>query len=551
MSDRGPEHLPEGREAPPPGVRTMATVRWSLVALMALAAAGAWVYWADVRVKPAHAAVAYQCPMHPSVIQNQAGDCPICGMSLVLIEPGAKKVAALAAAAAGPGKYWCPMHPEVHSDDPEARCEKCGGMKLVPREPAVRPPPGPGKYWCPMHPEVHSDDPEARCEKCGGAKLVAREPPEGKPIPGLAGLVPVDIGAERIQLMGIRTAKVVRESLSPQLRTVGFVSANESTLAILTARFTGWVEELKVGQSGQRVEKGQVLASVYSPELTTAQQVYVNAIRWTKDPSGLAVTSGSSGANLDQDARRRLELLGLAQQDIAEVARAGKPLVSLPIRSPVTGYVARRGALPGLYFTPGTELFQIADLSSVWVIADIYEYDMSRVKVGQRAALSLGAYPGERFTGKVQFIYPAVNPESRTLQARMEFRNPGLKLRPGMYGDVVIELDAADALAVPTEAIVDTGEVQYVFVTRPGGHFEPRRVRTGARTEAKIQVLEGLAPGETVVTTANFLVDSESRLRAAVEGFTPRDEAAEREEKIPEGAEVHAGGGPKGQERAR
>ncbi|HSB18880.1 MAG TPA: efflux RND transporter periplasmic adaptor subunit [Anaeromyxobacteraceae bacterium] len=512
MSDRVPDDLPEGRETPPPGVRTMAAVRWGLVALMALAAGGAWVYWSGLRERPAQAAaVAWQCPMHPAVLQDRPGDCPICGMSLVQVQPGARRKAAAApAAATGPGKYWCPMHPEVHSDDPEARCEKCGGMKLVPRDAAA---------------------------PAGG---------EARSVPGL---VPVDIGAERIQLMGIRTARVVRESLSPQLRTVGFVSANESTLAIITARFTGWVEELKVAQSGQKVARGQVLASVYSPELTTAQQVYVNAMRWTRDPGAGAAPGGAVGGNLDQDARRRLELLGVAPQDVAEIARTGKPLPSTPIRSPVSGYVARRGALPGLYFTPGTELFQIADLSSVWVIADVYEYDMSRVKVGQRATLSLGAYPGERFAGRVQFIYPAVNPESRTLQARMEFRNPGLKLRPGMYGDVVVELDAADALAVPTEAIVDTGETQYVFVTRAGGRFEPRRVRIGARAEGKVQVLEGLAAGETVVTTANFLVDSESRLRAAVEAFTPHDEAAEDE-----AAEHGPGRGdpaPSGREQAR
>jgi Cu(I)/Ag(I) efflux system membrane fusion protein len=483
--------MPEGEEAAPPGVRTMAIVRWALVALMAIAAVGAWVYYAELTPRSAKASVIYQCPMHPSVIQDRPGECPICGMDLVKVEPGQKKAGggATAAAAAGPGKYWCPMHPEVHSDDPEARCEKCGGMKLLPRD-------APG--------------------------------PEGAQ--GVPGLVPIDVSGERVQLMGIRTAKTVNESLSPQLRTVGFVSANESTLAILTARFTGWVDELKVAQSGQHVQKGQVLASVYSPELTTAQQVYVNATRWAREPGGSAPVGSLAAGTLDQDARKRLELLGMAQVDIAEIARTAKPLPSTPVRSPVSGYVARRGALPGLYFTPGTELFQIADLSTVWVIADIYEYDMSRVKVGQKATLSLGAYPGERFSGRVQFIYPAVNPESRTLQARMEFRNPALKLRPGMYGDVVIELDASTGLVVPTEAIVDTGEQQYVFIAKQGGRFEPRKVKLGARTEGKVQVLEGLAEGEVVVTTANFLVDSESRLRAAVEGFSAGHEAEEAKE---------------------
>jgi Cu(I)/Ag(I) efflux system membrane fusion protein len=486
------EPLPEGEEASPPGWRTMAAVRWALVALMAAAAAGAWVYWAAPAPRVSSAQASYQCPMHPSVIQDRTGSCPICGMDLVLVEPGRKKAAAPAASAAGPGKFWCPMHPEVWSDDPEARCEKCGGMKLVPRE---APPP---------------------------------------PAQGVRGLVPVDVSAERVQLMGMRTARATRARLAPQLRTVGYVSANESTLAIITARFTGWVDDLKVAQSGQKVAKGQVLATVYSPELTTAEQVYLNAVRWNREPSGGSQVSGG----LDADARKRLELLGIAAQDIEALARAGKAPPSTPLRSPVAGYVARRGALPGLYFTPGTELFQIADLSSVWVVADVYEYDMSRVKVGQRGTLALGAWPGERFAGRVQFISPAVNPESRTLQARMEFRNPALKLRPGMYGDVVIDLDAAEGIVVPGEAIVDTGELQYVFVVKSAGRFEPRPVKLGARAEAQVHVLEGLAEGETVVTTANFLVDSESRLRAAVEGFQGQHEEAPTPAKAAAGKEA-------------
>ena len=552
---RAAEALPEGEETAPRGVRTMSIVRWSLVALMALAAVGGWVYYADLAPRASKAAVTYICPMHPSVIQDRPGECPICGMDLVKVEPGQKRPGAAATAGAGPssgpGRYWCPMHPEVTSDDPGARCEKCGGMKLLPREgkgsvahnAAVA---GAGKYWCPMHPEVTSDDPGARCEKCGGMKLLPRDAHPPSDARGVPGLVPVDISSERIQLMGTRTARVTRAKLAPQLRTVGYVSANETTLAILTARVTGWVEELKVAQSGQRVEKGSVLATVYSPELTTAQQVYVNASKWARDPRGAAPTGAVVGT-IDQDARRRLELFGMARQDIEELIAMGKPFEATPLRSPVSGYIARRGALPGLYFTPGTELFQIADLSGVWVIADIYEYDMSRVKVGQQARLVLGAYPGEKFTGRVQFIYPAVNPESRTLQARMEFRNPGLRLRPGMYGDVIIDLDAADGLAVPTEAIVDTGEHQYVFVTKAGGRFEPRLVQLGTRTEGRTQVLRGLAEGETVVTTANFLVDSESRLRAAVEGFGARPEEAEEGQGKGDDAEKHRGkAGPDG-----
>jgi membrane fusion protein, copper/silver efflux system len=533
--------LPEGEEAPPPGVRTMGTVRWALVALMVAVAAGTWVSWADLGSRSSSAAVRYRCPMHPAVVQERKGECPICGMDLVLVEasavPGPQGAVEHAKAGAPTkvrGKYWCPMHPEIASDDPGATCPKCGGMKLVPRDPGAMAraaaAAGAGAYWCPMHPEITSDDPSATCPKCGGMRLMLRPGPSGRPGGPVPGLTPVEIGAERTQLMGMRTAQVSRRRLAPQLRTVGFVAANESSLAIITTRFTGWVEDLRVAQSGQRVERGQVLATVYSPELLTAQQVYLNALKWIGDRNAQPGTQ--PGGGLEGEARRRLGLLGIAKEDVAELSRRGKPLEAMPIRSPMAGYVAKKGALPGLYVQPGSELFQIADLSTVWVVADVYESDMSRIQVGQRGRLLLGAYPGEAFTGSVQFIYPAVNPESRTLQARMEFKNPGLRLRPGMYGDVIIELASTEGLAVPTDAVVDTGELQYVFLVRGGGRFEPRVVRLGARGDGLVQLLEGVAEGDVVVTTANFLVDSESRLRAAVEGFTPvpaHEEAKEHE----------------------
>jgi Cu(I)/Ag(I) efflux system membrane fusion protein len=529
---RADEMLPEGEEIAPPGVRAAAAVRWALVGLMAVAAVGAWASWAGIGARLSRPAATYICPMHPSVVQDHKGGCPICGMDLVPLAASRKAASAPAPAAAAAKTFWCPMHPEIESDEPEARCPRCGGMKLVARDPVAvaraAASAGAGAYWCPMHPEVTSDDPAATCPKCGGMKLMVRPGPTGLPGGPPPGLVPVEIGAERTQLMGMRTARVTRQRLAPQLRTVGFVSANESHLAIVAARFTGWVETLEVAQSGQRVEKGQVLATVYSPELLTAQQVYINAAKWADKQGG---SSASAAGTLDGDARKRLELLGIAREDIARVAQAGQPQLALPLRAPVAGYVAKKAALPGLYIQPGTELFQIADLSTVWVVADVYEHDMSRIRVGHSARLLLAAYPGEAFTGRVQFIYPAVNPESRTLQARMEFRNPGLRLKPGMYGDVVIALDAAEGLAVPSDAVVDTGELQYVFLSRPGGRFEPRVVRLGARGEGKVQVLEGLAEGDAVVTSANFLVDSESRLRAAVEGFAPAAAAVDREER--------------------
>ncbi|HEU4381979.1 MAG TPA: efflux RND transporter periplasmic adaptor subunit [Anaeromyxobacteraceae bacterium] len=469
----GDEPLPEGEETAPPGTRTMALVRWGLVALMAVAAAGAWVYYADLVPRTAKSAVQYRCPMHPSVIADSPGQCPICGMDLVpageATRPGA------ASAQAGPGKYWCPMHPEVHSDDPNAVCEKCGGMRLVPRD--------------------------------------AASPPGAQGVPGLAA---VDLTPERIQLIGVRTAAVAREKLAPSLRTVGIVTADEGALVVVAPRFSGWVEEVLASQSGQRVQKGEALARLYSPELVTAQLNYVNAIRWLDEHP----ESADTAQNLERDARARLQLLGVDDRDIDELRRTRKALRALSLRTPISGYVGKKSAVVGLYVQPGTELFEIADLSTVWVIADVYEYEIERVKIGQRATISVPANPGQQFTGRVSFLYPSVNPISRTMQARLEFKNPALRLRPGMYADVRLDLGAVEGLVISSEALVDTGESQYVFVSREGGRFEPRRVRTGARGDGKVELLEGVAEGEKVVTTANFLVDSESRLRAAIEGMS-------------------------------
>ncbi len=191
----------------------------------------------------------------------------------------------------------------------------------------------------------------------------------------------------------------------------------------------------------------------------------------------------------------------------------------MTIRAPIDGYVGKRTAQVGAFVSPGQELYEIANLANVWVLADVYEADIGRIRIGQRASLTLQALPGRSFTGKLSFLYPAVNPTSRTMQARILVPNAKGELRPGMYADVILDLGTSEGVTIPAEALVDTGEAQYVFVVLPGGRFEPRPVTVGARTAEKVQILRGLHPGETVVTTANFLIDSESRLRAAIQGF--------------------------------
>jgi Cu(I)/Ag(I) efflux system membrane fusion protein len=465
------EPLPEGVEAPPAGVRTMSIVRWALLALMALAAAGAWAHAARA---PASADGRFHCPMHPAVVQAATGSCPVCGMDLVAIaSPGSPAAPAAASAplagAAAAGAFWCPMHPEVASDDPEARCGKCGGMKLLPRE----------------------------------------RPPE------VPGLVPVELAEERARLAGMRTARVERGRIVPRVRTVGVVTADESATALVTARFTGWIEEVRVRRAGQAVERGEILAVVYGPELVAMQQAVLNAIRWGA-PQGNA---SLSPAPITLDARRRLQLAGVADVDIDALVRRGAPLDRLPIRAPIRGVVARRAAVPVLYVEPGAELFEIVDLSSLWVAAEVHAPDMDRLAVGQRARITFGSRPGEVVDGVVEFVYPALDAASRTLRALVALPRNDLQLRPGTYADVDLELAPAAGLVVPRDAVVDTGDRRYVFVAKAGGRIEPRLVRVGIGDGERVQVLEGVADGEAVVTTANFLVDSESRLRAAIEAL--------------------------------
>lgn len=404
----------------------MARLRWALVALSAALAAGTWVEYARVAASPVRAVARYHCPMHPAIVAERPGACPICGMDLA----------------------------RIHADDRTAR-------------------------------------------------------PSGVP-----GLVPVDLTPERIQLIGLRTAPVARAEIAPTLRTVGFVTADEGGIAIVAARFSGWIERLLVPRSGSPVKRGQRLAAIYSPELIAAQQIYLNAVRWESES-----TAAKGASVIERDARARLQLTGMSEEDIDELARRRQPMRLLHVRSPIDGYVGKKAALAGAYVQPGAELFEIADLSTLWVIADVHASEIGRVQVGQAARISVPGGSGPELDGTVSFVYPAVSTGSRTVQVRLAVRNPGLRLRPGMFANVMLSARAVHGLVVPSEAIVDTGQIQYAFVKSGGGRLEPRQVRLGVRSGGKVHVLEGVAEGEEVVTTANFLVDSESRLRAALEGF--------------------------------
>jgi Cu(I)/Ag(I) efflux system membrane fusion protein len=450
----GPETFEEKRpQGPPRGVATMAIVRWVLVLITALVATGSILSFAGVHFgsgASVSSGQVYHCPMHPSVVQDHPGECPICSMTLVLNPAG----------------------------------------KTVPRPAAG-----------------------------GAGQSTTAAPPLG-----VAGLAEVDLTPERIQLIGMRTATVKREAIGGDLRTVGVVAANERGLAQINTRFAGWIQKLLVSETGERVRRGQVLATIYSPEVFRAEQELLLAHGWSSAAGDAKPSHDDFVGGLDASARRRLELLGIAPQEIDEILRTGKAAEAIPIRSPVDGYVVGKNAVAGVAVEAGSVLFEVADLTQVWVTADIYEQDISRIRVGQRARLELASYPGEMQPGKVTFIYPILDSGNRTLRIRLEFKNRpdrnGPRLRPGMYGTVYLDLPSTTGLTVPAEALVDTGETHYLFVSKEGGRFTPRRVEVGAHLKDKVEILSGVAAGETVVTTGNFLVDSESRLRSAIEGQT-------------------------------
>jgi RND family efflux transporter MFP subunit len=335
------------------------------------------------------------------------------------------------------------------------------------------------------------------------------------PVPGL---VPITIEPERLQLIGIRTAKVSRQNLGGKINITGFVTPDETRLKNISTRVNGWALNLFVDKTGQFVEAGKPLMALYSQDLYQAEQDFMVARDALKGDSSDAALKGMRRQIYDA-ARERLHLLGLSDGQVGEIEKSDAPSPQMMITSPFSGYVLEKSILPGQYISPDQILFTLADLSKVWVLGDIYEQDISYVHTGQKASVSLITYPGEVFEGVVSYIYPSVSEKTRTLKVRIELSNAAMRLRPGMYAQVSLERDGGEMLAVPTEAVIDAGKTRYAFVIHDGRHFEPRLLKIGHSSDDFTEVLSGLKVGEEVVTSANFLIDSESRLKAAVSGM--------------------------------
>jgi membrane fusion protein, copper/silver efflux system len=407
-----------------------------------------WIGKTNVKTAPE---VKYHCPMHPTYISDRPGDCPICGMKLVPIEPSSVSGS--------------------HADHPP---ENSGSVA------------GPGS----------SND---------------------SVVPGY---VPVKISPDRIQTMGITLTEAARVSLDENFRTFGRVTFDETRVHHVHTRFEGYIEHMYVDYTGKYVKRGEPLFSLYSPELYATQNEYLLALRAREQrprrESGSGIKDIESTVDLVASARERLALWNIGEDELNELERTRKPLRAVDIPSPVSGYVTAKSAVQGLKVTPADNLYDIVDLSTVWILADVYENSLPFIKVGQPATINLDYKPGKTWRGKVVFIDPTVDPSTRTIKARLEIANPNGELKPEMYASVILGGSRASGIAVPDSAVIATGERNIVFVSKKDGVFEPREVVLGVRVRNLYEIIQGVSEGEKVVTGANFLLDSESKLKAAI-----------------------------------
>ncbi|MFK5927084.1 MAG: efflux RND transporter periplasmic adaptor subunit [Desulfuromusa sp.] len=422
--------------------------------------------------EPSHAeGTKYTCGMHPMVIVDEPGSCPICGMDLTPLKEGTGSSAVGAAAGERKIKYWqAPMDPTFIRDEPG---KSPMGMDLIP---------------------VYED------QATGGSMIT--------------------IDPTTIQNMGVRTTAVVRSDLSRTIRTVGLVSYEEPKQYVVNAKIAGWVEKLYVAETGQQVKKGQKLLEIYSPELVTAQQELLLA---SKNYNSLKESSfpqiSESAERLLEASRKRLEFWDVSKKQISRLERTGQVRKTVTLYAPYSGIVTLKMVNEGMYIKPGVALLNLADLSTVWVIADIYEYQLPWVRTGQQVEIELPYVQDRKFEARVDYLYPYVEPKTRTVKARIKFDNSDLKLRPDMYVNVYVRGEQVkDALVIPQEAVLRSGEKQTVFIALSGGRFEPRLIQTGLQGEnGYIEVLQGLFAGEQVVTSSQFMLDSESKLREAIQ----------------------------------
>jgi RND family efflux transporter MFP subunit len=424
-------------------------------------------------------------PMHPWYKSDKPGTAPDCGMKLKPVYAGGEdndKGQANVNQGAAPGGekkvlYWVDaMNPGHKSDKPGTAPD---GMKLVPVYAGA---------------EAKND--------------------QGNVNRGNVNQGDVQITPEKQQLIGVEYGTVEYANVTGGIHAAARVTLDETRIAKVQSRLEGWIDQLFVDFTGKAVNKGDALLTIYSPEALATQQEYLLAMKAQRamQDSPVHEMMGSTD-NLVAAAKKRLELWDISDRQIEQVASTGQPLKNLTLYSPISGFVMERNAFAKQRVTPEMVLYTVADLSSVWVIADVFEYEAANVRLNQPATLTLTSVPGRAFHGRVSYILPQMDPATRTLKVRIAFENPGLALKPDMYGEVDLQTGGARKLVVPAAAVLNSGEHQRVFVDRGNGYFEPRAVKIGAQMDNRIEILSGLKAGERIVTSGNFLMDSESRLK--------------------------------------
>jgi membrane fusion protein, copper/silver efflux system len=386
-------------------------------------------------------------------------------------------------------------------------------------------------YRNPMNPEITSPVP---AKDDMGMDYIPVYADDNAAAAGSAGTVKIDPTV--VQDIGVRTAKAERTTLSRHVRTVGLVALDEERVARLHPKYDGWVQQLFIGKTGEKVKKNTMLLSIYSPQVVATEDEYLLALANQEKLKQSPFSDVREGADsLLRSSRERLQLFDMPAHQLRQLTRTRKAIHAVHIHSPFDGVVMNIGAREGARITPDTELYEIADLSRIWVLADLYQDDLPWVHVGDTAKMQVSGIPGRTFTGRVSFIYPYFEAKTRTVKVRLEFDNPDQLLKPEMYANVdILANKQVNAIAVPSEAIVRSGTGAKVFVERAPGKFEPRDVTLGVASDGKTQILSGLQAGETVVTSSEFLIDSESNLReATAKMMEPKPPASAKPDAMP------------------
>lgn len=337
----------------------------------------------------------------------------------------------------------------------------------------------------------------------------------------------VEIPVEKQQLMGVRTMVVKPKQVQKSLRTVGRIVYDEKKIFTINTKYEGWIEKLYADYTGRYVKKGEAIAEIYSPELFATQMEFINLLKWatpkTDNRKPMADSEDVISEMLSKDAgaiieaaKQRLRLLDITEEQIEKIAETGRPIKTLTIYSPASGYVVQKPVVQGMRVMPGEKILDIVDLSMVWIIADIYEYELPLVDVNQEADITLSYIPNKVFRAKVEFVYPSLSEETRTAKIRFSIPNKDGLLKPQMFTEVTIKRNLGRRLIIPEEAVIDTGKRRIVYVDKGEGYFEPREILPGLRVDGSVEVLRGLKAGERIAVSGNFLIDSEARLKGIV-----------------------------------